>query len=286
MTLRSALTHGGIVLNGITDADTEARILLKHCAGNMSDMQLLLNMDESISPIVLDKYDELLKRREKREPLQYIIGNVPFLSCDILVDGRVLIPRPETEFMTELCIGNLKGMIKEQAAGQARVLDLCTGSGAIAAAVKKALPIAEVHACDISGEALALAKENASRNNADICFLEGNLFGAVDGIIYDMIISNPPYICSSEMDILQEEVKREPKLALDGGCDGLDIVRRIADEAAAHLARDGSIFVEIGYDQSAAVAELFRRNFNDVNIINDLAGIPRIVYARKPVYEN
>ncbi|MDR2505397.1 MAG: peptide chain release factor N(5)-glutamine methyltransferase [Oscillospiraceae bacterium] len=280
MTFREALAYGASVLSEI-DGKTDARILLKHCAGNMTDVQFLLSMDGAAADDIFCEYDKLLRRRAAREPLQYIIGSVPFLSCEITADERALIPRPETEYMAEICVRELKN---RAAAGDRRcmILDLCTGSGAIAAAIKKALPSAVVHACDISVGALSLAKRNAARNYCEIDFFHGDLFSAVRDNIYDVIITNPPYISSSELDGLQEEVKREPILALDGGEDGLDLIRRIAGEASTRLTNDGIIYVEIGFDQSDKAKELFGRHFRDVRIINDLAGIPRIVAARKP----
>ena len=187
------------------------------------------------------------------------------------VDERVLIPRADTESVCEAALALIHP-------GQ-RALDLCTGSGAIAIAIKKLCPGAEVTASDLSADALALAKENAPALQAEIRFLEGDLFAPVAGERFHLIVSNPPYIPLGEGPWLQAEVQREPNMALFAGQDGLDFYRRIAKEAPAHLFPGGHLVLEIGDDQFPAVSALLAPAFTDIRLIHDLGGRPRGIAA-------
>jgi release factor glutamine methyltransferase len=205
-------------------------------------------------------------------PLWYIIGDTDFCGYTIKVDERVLIPRPETEELAMMTVKSLED-------GQS-VLDLCTGSGAIAIAVKKetekrGLQI-KMTAVDISADALALAKENAENNEADITFVQSDLFKRLRGR-FDVIVSNPPYIPSAVVDTLQTEVKNfEPRLALDGGEDGLDIYRRIAEDASRYLTRNGVLIMEVGEGEAQKVAKMFQANAYTM-IVKDFNGVDRYV---------
>ncbi len=218
---------------------------------------------------ILKIVDERLTGR----PLWYIIGDTNFCGYTIKVDERVLIPRPETE---ELAV-----MIANALEDGFSVLDLCTGSGAIAIAVakeaqKRGLNI-KVTATDISEAALSLAKENATRNEADILFLQSDLFTRIRGR-FDIIVSNPPYIPTATIDTLQREVKDyEPRLALDGGADGLDIYRRIAADAFKYLNRDGMIVMEVGEGEATAVSKMFRGGNSYSIIVKDFNNVDRYV---------
>lgn len=203
-------------------------------------------------------------------PLWYIIGDADFCGYKIKVDERVLIPRPETEDLVMLAVSTAK-------AGQ-KILDLCTGSGAIAIALAKELEKknirAEITASDISEDALTLAKENAEANGADVKFVQSDLFENLDGE-YDLIISNPPYIPTATVQTLQREVRDfEPHLALDGGEDGLDIYRRIAQQAQKHIRAGGSLVMEVGEGEAADVAKLFPQKSM---IAKDFNGVDRYV---------
>ena len=203
-------------------------------------------------------------------PLWYIIGDADFCGYKIKVDERVLIPRPETEDLVMLAVS----MAKE---GQ-KILDLCTGSGAIAIATAKELQKknirVEITASDISEDALTLAKENAEANGAEVKFLQSDLFARLDGE-YDLVISNPPYIPTATVQTLQREVRDfEPHLALDGGEDGLDIYRRIADQAQTHIRAGGSLLMEVGEGEAADVAKLFPQKSM---IAKDFNGVDRYV---------
>ena len=267
---------------GIEDADSEARIILRETAG-LSATDIHGRPDDEITSDIYNEIQTIIKRRLMREPLQYIYGRWDFMGLSFAVRPGVLIPRPDTEIMVETVMGRLHdGM---------RILDLCTGTGCILISLLKYSNGCEGVGVDISEEALALAQENADNinNSASISFLQGDLYGAltemVTPITFDIIVSNPPYIPADVIDTLEPEVKKyEPRLALDGGDDGLDIIRRIIDGAQAHLIKGGELFLEIGYDQGQAVSALMREaGFADVEVIPDYAGLDRVVAGRVPI---
>lgn len=220
------------------------------------------------------KIYKIVNERLTGRPLWYIVGDASFCGYTIKVDERVLIPRPETEILVE----NAVKFIKERN-GNARVLDMCTGSGAIAVAVKKMCgdKASAVTAADISADALELAKENATANEAEISFVQTDLFDRISGK-YDVILSNPPYIARAEIETLQREVKDfEPRSALDGGEDGLDFYRRIAAEFKNYLVEDGFMLLELGMGQAEQVKTMFETQGARVEILKDLAGVDRIL---------
>ena len=223
-------------------------------------------------PSVVEKALDWAKQRAEGKPLWYITGDTEFYGYTLKVDNRVLIPRPETE---ELCAWALES-VKEQS----KVLDLCTGSGAIAITVAKKTS-AEVYASDISEDALVLASENASENQAEITFIHSDLFNSIEGR-FDIIISNPPYIPTSDIENLEVCVKDyEPRLALDGGLDGLDVYRKIAKQASEYLTDDGLLFMEFGAGQAEEIANLLQERFKNIEIKKDLSGIERMIKAQK-----
>ena len=267
---------------GIEDADSEARIILRETAG-LSATDIHGRPDDEITSDIYNEIQTIIKRRLMREPLQYIYGRWDFMGLSFAVRPGVLIPRPDTEIMVETVMGRLHdGM---------RILDLCTGTGCILISLLKYSNGCEGVGVDISEEALALAQENADNinNSASISFLQGDLYGAltemVTPITFDIIVSNPPYIPADVIDTLEPEVKKyEPRLALDGGDDGLDIIRRIIDGAQAHLIKGGELFLEIGYDQGPSVSALMREaGFADVEVIPDYAGLDRVAAGRLPI---
>lgn len=227
---------------------------------------------ETIKESDLLRIKAMVDRRANGEPLQYILGEQDFLSARIKCDRRALIPRFETEYMTDLVI--------KQTSHRARVLDLCTGSGAIAIAVKLQRPDCEVVASDISESALSLARENADMNGVDIDFCHSDMFGSIDGT-FDTIVSNPPYITKKEMKKLSDEVKVEPYSALYGGVDGLDYYRTIAECAHKYLNDNGMLFLEVGYKQARQVKEMLIGDYLKVDVLSDLDGVERIVRAIK-----
>lgn len=221
-----------------------------------------------VSPKYIDEINKIVEDRITGKPLWYCIGNTDFMGYRINVDKSVLIPRPETELLVENAVKDINE--------KSRVLDLCTGSGAIAIAVKKKTN-ANVVAIDISKDAIEKAKENARINKADITFIESDLFEGLEDNVFDVIISNPPYIKTGDIDTLQKEVKDfEPKLALDGGEDGLIFYRRIAKDVKKYLSENGVIYFECGIGEAEEIKNIFSFSKN-VEIIKDYEGIDRIV---------
>ena len=225
-----------------------------------------------LTPQQEQRMASLLLSRTRRTPLQYLLGTQGFYGLEIRTDARALIPRQETETLCETGIAHLRalGPLPPPAA-----LDLCTGTGAVALALKHECPFARVAASDLSAEALSLARENARRLGLSVDFFAGDLFDAVGERRFDLILSNPPYIPSDECARLQPEVLREPRMALDGGADGLDFYRRIA-----RLTARGMLAVEAGDGQTPAVAALFEAaGLCGVETVSDLYGHARVVRA-------
>ena len=218
----------------------------------------------------IKKIEKITAERSSGRPLWYCIGDTDFYGYTIKVDERVLIPRPETELLVE----NALKYINQDS----KVLDLCTGSGAIAITIQKESN-ANVTASDLSKEALTLAKENAIINDANVDFIKSDLFNQLQDNKFDVIITNPPYIKTEDIVDLQKEVKSyEPLMALDGGVDGLDFYRKIAKECKNYLTDNGVILLECGYNQAREIKELFR-DFSRVEIIKDYENIERIIVA-------
>ena len=279
MTIKQAVLQAVQALEKarVPDPRIDAEIILSHVTG-LDRLSMLMNGAQELSQEQEQRFSSLLLSRTKREPLQYLLGEQIFYGLPFRVDGRVLIPRQETEELCEWGISHLRSLKKEDPSA----LDLCTGSGAIAITLKHECPHASVTASDLSRDALSLAKENAQMNGADVHFLQGDLWEPLKERSFDLILSNPPYIPTADCDTLQEEVMREPRMALDGGADGLDFYRRIADEAMAHLNPGGLIAVELGIGEAEDVAKLFENaGLTDAVIRKDLYGVARMVGARR-----
>lgn len=255
-----------LIENGI-DESAESEWIVSIALGINRDQ---VNEDTLVSPKNIDKINKIVAERISGRPLWYCIGDTDFYGYTINVDERVLIPRPETEILVENALKTIDN--------NSVVLDLCTGSGAIAIAVQKEKN-AKVFAVDISQDAINLAKENATKNNADITFIQSDLFANLNGQKFDVIISNPPYIKSEDISSLQKEVKDfEPILALDGGTDGLDFYRRIANEVKEYLNENGVVLLECGQGQAQEIKKMFV-GFKSVEIIKDYSQIDRIIKA-------
>ena len=287
MNVSEILTDGTrrLVGAGIRSGRLDAELLLG-CALEMRREELIVAADKKLSVAESDRYENLLVRRMNREPLAYITGQHEFWSLDFLVSSDVLVPRPETELLVEVA---LKWLANWHANEKPRILDLGTGSGAIAVALATELPQAEIVATDISPAALALARRNAAGNRVckTIRFLQGDLFAALDKEIeksnFDLILSNPPYIPHGEISKLDAEVSRwEPRVALDGGMDGCDFYRRIIEQGPDYLRQGGVLAVEIGADMGAAVMALFKNIpvYTDPYIRHDYSGRDRVVFAQ------
>jgi len=263
---------------GVPNPRLDVELLLAH-ALKLKRMDLYLQFERVLTEPELDALRPLVKRRAAREPLQHLVGSVDFCGVALAVSRAALVPRPETEVLTQLAIARL------DAATPRTVLDLGTGSGAILLALVAARPKARGVGTDRDAAALALARANAEGTGlaARVEFREGDLFAPVGEERFDLIVSNPPYIPSGEIAGLQPEVREhDPRAALDGGPDGLDVIRRLAKEAAAHLNPGGALVMEIGHDQSAAVGALLRETgWKFVAFHKDLQGIARIVEARR-----
>jgi release factor glutamine methyltransferase len=246
----------------------ETRILFMHVLG-LSRTQLITQSERVLSEDEAASIRQLIERRVAGEPIAYIVGVREFYGLPFHVTPAVLIPRPETELLVELAI--------ERLPQQGRVLDLGTGSGAIAVAIAHARPDALVTALDVSTDSLAVAKGNAERHAVNVEFLHSDWYGAVAGRRFDVIVSNPPYIVAGDAHLAQGDLRFEPVKALTDHADGLSAIRTLCEGAGAHLAPQGSIHIEHGYDQAAAVRALLSgHGFANVQSWRDLAGIERV----------
>jgi release factor glutamine methyltransferase len=257
----------------------DAQLLLLQVLGKAgADRAWLLAHDGDLLPNELaQQYRQLSLRRAAGEPLAYIVGSKEFFGLTLQVDARVLVPRPDTETLVEWALQQLAG--KDMPAS-ARVLDLGTGSGAIALALKKNMPALDVTAVDASAGALAVAQSNAEKLGLPVHFILGNWFKNVSGH-FDLIASNPPYVASADPHLTA--LQHEPLEALTAGDDGLDDLRRIIGKAPAHLLAQGWLLLEHGYDQAPPVCDLMvQRGFVDVHSRADLAGIARCSGGRWP----
>lgn len=251
-----------------SDAALDAQWLLAHVCG-AERLALLLALDEPLSAQEWTCFDALLAQREAGEPLQYVLGEASFLGRAFRVDPRVLIPRADTETLAEaMCACLTPGL---------RVLDMGAGSGALAISAALACPQARVTGADISEDALAVARENGERLGARVEWVRSDLFSALEGRCFDMIVSNPPYIPTGELEGLQREVRREPVLALDGGEDGLACYRAIVRGLPGRLCPGGSLLLEVGDGQAARVRALLEKLFDSTAVLADLSGLDRVV---------
>lgn len=269
---------------GVDSPRLQTELLLAHLL-KLPRMQLYLNFERALLPAEEDRFRDLVKRRGQREPLQHIVGSVSFCGYEIGVDRNVLIPRPETEMLAEKGWQYL-AQLPTPNADRSTAFDWGTGSGCLAIALASKCPDAEIYAGDTSADALELARKNALRNSVErVRFLAGDGFSAVQpGTQFDLIISNPPYIPSAEIDSLQPEVRDyDPRPALDGGPDGLDCIRRIAAEAPGFLKPNGTIMLEFGDGQAEAVRQAFAEQKWIVEaIVEDYTRRPRIFIGKQP----
>jgi release factor glutamine methyltransferase len=269
---------------GVDSPRLQTELLLAHLL-KQARMRLYLEFERVLTPAEVDGLRELIKRRGQREPLQHIVGATSFCGFEIAVSRDVLIPRPETEVLAERgwTFVNQLSTLNPQ---PSTVLDFGTGSGCLAIALASKCPAVEVYAIDISPEALALARQNAARHGVAerIRFLQGDGFAAApEGAQFDLIISNPPYIPSGEIALLQAEVRDyDPHRALDGGVDGLDYGRRLAVECASFLKPHGRVMLEFGDGQAEGLREIFQQQLWIVEAVEeDYSHRPRIMVARR-----
>ena len=267
-----------LVASGCPDPEIDARWMAEDTLG-MSRADLKFEGGRALSDADLSKLEAMLERRCAGEPVQYILGSADFMGLKFEVGPGVLIPRQDTETLVEAALIALQSL-----AGGASpaVLDLCTGSGCIGLSLASLAPHAAVTLADASREALEIARRNMHALGVKAELRHGDLFAAVGRERFDLIVSNPPYIPRGDLAGLQREVQYEPRLALDGGPDGLEFYRRIADGAGNHLNPGGAIYLEVGAGQAPAVLELVRAHLPcvEAGTIKDLNGIERVVYAR------
>ena len=264
------------------EAAIDADVLARHALGGWERGQLLAGLRDASPPGFAEGFEPLVRRREQREPTGYLTGHREFWNIDIEVGPGVLIPRPETELIVEEVLAR----VTSRAEGpRLRIADVGTGSGCLAVALARWLPGAHIVATDVSDAALRVARRNAARHEVRdrVLVLQGNLLQGTDGL-FDVIVSNPPYVPAGDLASLQPEIREfEPVGALDGGPDGLDVIRRLVPEAATRLVPGGWLMFEFGFGQSEGVRAIIANEprLDLVDVRADLAGIPRVAVARR-----
>lgn len=277
MTIKQAITKGMIMLksNNVESPKLKARLLLQYVL-DKPRQYIIVYDNKEIDKQQQWQYFVNIEKLTKGIPLQHITHRQEFMKMDFFVDENVLIPRPDTEILVEEVIKIA------QKYNSPRILDLCTGSGAIAISLKKFVPNADITAVDISEKALEIAQKNAEKLEAKINFVKSDLFDKLDNKKFDIIVSNPPYIRKDEIKKLSEEVQKEPKIALDGGEDGLDFYRIIAEQAIIYLKTGSFLCFEIGYNQKNDVIKIIEdeQNYKNTYCKKDLYGNDRIIITQ------
>lgn len=276
MTYRQILDEAVTILSnaGIDEAANDAWVLFENVF-QMNRTRYFMSSLDNVSDKAAQEYMALVKRRQMREPLQYITGKAYFMGLEFKVNESVLIPRFDTEILVEEALKHVNE--------SSNVLDVCTGTGCIAISIGVLGKVNSVKAVDISQAALSVAEINRQHNNAaNVSLIYSDMFANVTGE-FDMIVSNPPYIRTADVDVLMPEVvKHEPRIALDGYEDGLHFYRILAEESGHFLKNNGWLIMEIGYDQAEDVTGLLQsNNFTDIKVIRDLAGLDRVVCGRR-----
>ncbi len=279
MTIQEAI-HKAIIKLKIEKIDSpkqKARLLMQFIL-KQTRQYIIVHDKKELTKKQEESYFQAIEKLIKKIPLQHITHQQEFMKMNFYIDEKVLIPRPDTETLVEEVIQIAK-KIKAK-----KILDLCTGSGAIAISLAKFIPNSQITATDISQEALKIAKLNAISNNVEkqILFLQSDLFESFSKEKYDIIVSNPPYIKKEEIKTLTKEVQKEPHIALDGGYDGLDFYRNIIHQAYEFLKYGGYLCLEIGYDQKIDVIELIEQEEKYINTYGkkDLYGNDRIIVTK------
>lgn len=255
----------------IEDAKLDAWYLMEYCF-HMSRVSFLLDRNKPVSEEKEREYITLIEKRKSHIPLQHITGEQEFMGYSFYVNEHVLIPRQDTEILVEEIVPYASGK---------KILDMCTGSGCILISLSKEVDLQVGVGADISSEALKVAKKNAVRNQSEVRFVQSDLFTQINET-FDIIVSNPPYIESREVDCLMPEVRlHEPRIALDGMEDGLYFYKKIIEQSVFHLNQGGRIFFEIGYNQGEAVSRLLEEaGYSEIKVKKDLAQLDRVVSAK------
>lgn len=293
----------------IEEADIKLKILIEYVF-KISKEKLILKYKDEINNKKVEEFRKLLKKLENGIPIQYIINNQEFMGLNFYVDEDVLIPQPDTEILVEEVIKYCNELRNNEPEDKEtnkdykeniekepiinkedkninkktiKILDLCTGSGIIGISIYKYLENVEIYASDISQKALNIAEKNTNLNNAKINFINSDMFENIHIKDFDIIVSNPPYIESKVIKSLSKEVQNEPKLALDGGEDGLKFYRSILENAKDYLRKNGAIFLEIGYDQKEKIEEILKsyKIYKETKCIKDFGGNNRVIIIKK-----
>ena len=277
MTIKQTLAKGTIMLksSNIESPKLKARLLLQYIL-KKPRQYLIVYDNQEVDKKAQWEYFVNIEKLTKGVPLQHITHTQEFMKMDFYVDENVLIPRPDTEILVEEVIKIA------QKIDSPKILDLCTGSGAIAISLKKYIPNAQVYAVDISKKALEIAQKNANRLEANVKFIESNLFDKVKKEKFYIIVSNPPYIKKTDINYLSQEVQKEPQIALDGGYDGLDFYRKISYQAIDYLKFGSYLCFEIGFDQKEEVMEIIDKveHYKGTYCKKDLCGNDRIIITQ------
>ena len=279
MTIKELLNQGTLMLKNeeIDAPKNKARAILQFTL-KVSREHLIIYDSNQVTQKQREEYIKNIKRLIMGEPLQYIVGTQEFMKLTFFVTKDVLIPQPDTEILVEEVIKIAKTIENPT------VLDLCTGSGAIAVSVAKNVPNVKIIATDISKEAIEIAKQNAKYNGVlnNIKFIESNLLEKIKEQKFNIIVSNPPYIPTSEIKVLPKDVQQEPKIALDGGKDGLDFYRKIYKNGYEYLERQGYLCVEIGYNQRESVRKIIdsQKRYVETYYKKDLCQNDRVIVTR------
>lgn len=293
----------------IEEADIKLKILIEYVF-KISKEKLILKYKDEINNKKVEEFRNLLKKLENGIPIQYIINNQEFMGLNFYVDEDVLIPQPDTEVLVEEVIKYCNELRNNEPEDKEtnkdykeniekepiinkedkninkktiKILDLCTGSGIIGISIYKYLENVEIYASDISQKALNIAEKNTNLNNAKINFINSDMFENIHIKDFDIIVSNPPYIESKVIESLSKEVQNEPKLALDGGEDGLKFYRCILENAKDYLRKNGAIFLEIGYDQKEKIEEILKsyKIYKETKCIKDFGGNNRVIIIKR-----
>ena len=280
MTINDLLIEGRkyLIDTQIEDIPLKVRLLVEHIC-NMNKFELVINHDQPITDQQINDFEIGLEKIKNNVPIQYITNHQEFMKLNFYVDENVLIPQPDTEVLVEEVIKYVETL--PTSSSPVKILDLCTGSGAIAISLAKYIYNCKVTASDISSKALQIAKLNAERNlvHTKINFIESDMFENIDINNFDIIVSNPPYIETEVISTLSKEVQKEPHIALDGGDDGLKFYRLIVKNAKNYISENGKVFLEIGFDQKEKLFNLIEesKQFSNQTCIKDLSGNDRVI---------
>ena len=261
------------IKSSLNENQTQARLIFETTL-KISYEQIFLYPQKKVPPSLRKKICEIVQRRQKNEPLQYILGKAHFYDLEFFVGQGVLIPRPETEVLVEKALTLVSK--------KSKILELCVGSGAVACSLKNCLPSLQITGSDISCHALSYAKKNCSFHNLDIPLIQSDLFNDIKEKNFNLIIANPPYISTKLYQNLPKEISQyEPEIALHSGYDGLDIIKKIVKEAKTYLAKDAYLLLEVCSTHTQKVARLFEQNFyQNIQILEDYSGRERFILGQ------